>query len=284
MRIGLFILFLLSANFLFGQDSLRSDIPDTTSDRVLKPVEIIQTFPFDDNKFVRISGTPQVMIKQERTDNSSDILFYIIAGFVFIAALMRRFYSVYFNNLFKIFFNTSLRQTQLTDIILQARLTSLMFNFLFVCSAGLYLWLFGVHFKVFRNDNYAMILLCIGLLTAIYIGKYISIKFLGWISGSQEAADRYIFIIFLVNKILGLFLIPLIVFIAFTGFAENVFVISWLLVILLFVIRNVRTYSLLGHRLRISRFHFMLYLSGVEIIPLLIVLHYIFGYVKSAHF
>jgi hypothetical protein len=39
---------------------------------------------------------------------------------------------------------------------------------------------------------------------------------MGWMSGMQQAADNYIFVIFLVNKITGIVLIPFIILLAFS--------------------------------------------------------------------
>ena len=64
-------------------------------------------------------------------------MFYLIAGIVLLLAFFKYFNSRYFTNLFRVFFNTSLRQSQLTDQLLQAKLPSLLFNLFFILSGGI---------------------------------------------------------------------------------------------------------------------------------------------------
>ena len=39
----------------------------------------------------------------------------------------------------------------------------------------------------------------------VYVLKYSTLKFTGWITGLNEATNTYIFVIFLINKIIGIF-------------------------------------------------------------------------------
>src|SRR5204863_5735614 len=98
--------------------------------------------------------------------------------------MMKVFYDRYFKNIFSVFFNTSLRQNQLTDLLLQARLPSLIFNIFFVITGGIYGWLVLTHYNILRQNNfYFLIPLCIFVLGLIYFGKFCGLKLIGWITG-----------------------------------------------------------------------------------------------------
>ena len=58
---------------------------------------------------------------------------------------------------------------------------------------------------------------CMGLLAAIYLVKFLVLKFIGWVFSISRATDIYIFIVFLVNKMLGIFLLPFLIVIIFSG-------------------------------------------------------------------
>ncbi len=117
-----------------------------------------------------------------------------------------------------LFFRVSLRQQQIREQVLQTPLPSLLLNILFVISAGLYAcfllhysrWGAGVNFWV-------LYLNCMGLLAAIYVVKFLVLKFIGWVFSISRATDIYIFIVFLVNKMLGIFLLPFLIVIIFSG-------------------------------------------------------------------
>ena len=85
-----------------------------------------------ENRFLNAAGLPAAMENQIRKPFDQDHFFYLLAILGLILGFFRFFYTRYFNNLFRVFFNASLRQSQLTDQLLQAKLPSLFFNILFV--------------------------------------------------------------------------------------------------------------------------------------------------------
>ena len=65
-----------------------------------------------------------------------------------------------------------------------------------------------------------MIVSSIGLTGLIYLVKYCALKFTGWVTGLKEITNTYVFVIFLINKIIGIFLVPFIVILAFSENAD----------------------------------------------------------------
>lgn len=226
------------------------------------------------NKYLNATTTPLSLAAKEKTKTGKEFLFYILGLLILTLALFKVFYTKYFNNIFKVFFNTSLRQNQLTDLLLQAKLPSLIFNIFFIMSAGLYAWLLLNHYNLLKqSNNYIFIALSILLAGIIYFGKFLFIKLIGWVSGMSEATDQYIFVIFLINKITGILLIPFIILLAFapTNWITIIIISSFLVIGILFLLRYLRSYSLLQYQLRINFFHFLLYIIGMEFLPILLI-------------
>jgi Domain of unknown function (DUF4271) len=226
------------------------------------------------NKILNSDSTPVSLAVQLKKDNDKDFLFYIVAGLMLLLAFLKYFYNRYFTNLFRVFFNTSLRQSQLTDQLLQAKLPSLVFNAFFILSAGFYSYVLLRHYGWLNGENkWMMMLYFIALIGLIYLVKFCVLKFTGWVTGLTDVTNTYVFIIFLINKIIGIFLVPFIVILSFSDiYIVNVAVIISLISILLFLLlRFFRSYGLLQNQLKISRFHFMLYIAGIEILPLLLI-------------
>lgn len=224
--------------------------------------------------YLNSSGLPVAKLIVDRKYPQLDIVFYLLLGVVLFLSFLRFFSERYFNNLFRVFFNTSLRQSQLTDQLLQAKQVSLLFNLLFVITGGLYVYFLLRHFNwVSNNHILTNIGICTGVVAIIYFVKYLSLKFTGWLTGFKTAANTYLFIIFLINKILGILLIPFVVMIAFAaGFLQYPAVlVSLLMIALMFLLRFIRSYSLLRREIKVSRFHFFIYIAGVEIMPLLLI-------------
>ncbi len=226
------------------------------------------------SKYINSAATPVARITNERAGHFNDLLFYLLLTVVLFLAFLRFFFERYFNNLFRVFFNTSLRQSQLTDQLLQAKQVSLFFNILFTVTGGLYVYFLLRHFNWIKDGNaIGNIGLCILSVALIYFVKYVSLKFTGWLTGYQQAANVYLFVIFLINKILGILLIPFIVIIAFAaGFLQYPAVlISLLMIGLMFLLRFLRSYGLLRKEIKVSRFHFFIYIAGIELMPLLLI-------------
>ena len=157
---------------------------------------------------------------------------------------------------------------------MQTPLPSLLLNGFFVISGGLYIAFLLQHFKLSPVSNFWLLFLycCLGL-SAAYFVKFIGLKISGWLFNVKEAADSYIFIVFVVNKMIGILLLPFLVLIAFAlGDVYSVgLTISWCLVAGLLGYRFILTYAAVRNQVKVNPFHFFLYLCAFEIAPLLLV-------------
>lgn len=229
---------------------------------------------FSTNLLLNSKSTPLALVAKTKALTTINLFFYLLFGEVFILALLRFFYSRYFDNLFRVFFNTSLRQSQLTDQLLQAKQVSLFYNLLFVITGGIYVYLLLVHFKLLHTSDIKLGLgMCILGLAVIYFFKFLILKFTGWITGYKEVVNTYLFIIFLINKILSVLLLPLVIIMAFSsvGLQVAAVYISFFIIGLLFLFRFLRSYGLLQHQIKVGRFHFFMYIIGIELLPLMLI-------------
>ena len=259
---------------LLNKDSLFPALKDTVIDSVNTYAQNPLQRLLNENRFLNAESTATNFIQREKKRQSKDLLFYTVFSLVFVFALLKFIFSRYFSNLFRVFFNTSLRQSQLTDQLLQDKLPSLLFNVLFVLVGGAYIYLLLNYFEKSGNlQGWKLIMFCIATLAIIYLVKFMVLKFTGWVTGFKQEADTYIFIVFLVNKILAIYLIPLMIIVAFSDrqVVEIAMIISYVLIGVMLLLRFFRSYSLLRNRIHVSRLHFFLYIAGIEIIPLALI-------------
>ena len=232
------------------------------------------------NKYLNAAATSVSLTAKQKKKPGKEFLFYLLGIVILLLAIFKVLYTKYFNNIFRVFFNSSLRQNQLTDLLLQAKLPSLIFNIFFVISAGLYAWLLLEHYhQLKQNNNYILLAFSILFVAIIYCGKFLALKLIGWISGMQAAADQYIFIIFLINKITGILLIPFTVMLAFSPlhWVNIIMIASYFVIGILFLLRYLRSYGLLQTQVKITGIHFLLYIIGMEILPLLLIYKTVIG-------
>jgi hypothetical protein len=164
--------------------------------------------------------------------------------------------------------------------LLQNSLASLIMNIGFVMSFSLLatLIIFNAHLLPisFWEGFFYMCLFFLGL----YIGKFICLTIVGYIFNTIELVQTYIFVVFMINKVLGILLIPFIGILAFAKPDLHPFAIggAGLLMVLLILYRYLFSLTSVRNKLHISSFHFFLYLCAFEIIPLLILYKLIVQY------
>ncbi len=203
-----------------------------------------------------------------------EALFYVLVFLFIIYGLLRRAFPKYFSDLFRLFFRTTLKQRQIRDQLMQTPLPSLLLNGFFVICGGLYATFLLQYFNIIDNENFWLMFLysCVGLSFA-YLMKFIGLKISGWLFNVEEAANSYIFIVFIVNKMIGILLLPILVVLAFAF--GNVYAggitISWCLIAVLFLYRFILTYAAIHNQVSVNPFHFFLYLCAFEIAPLLLI-------------
>jgi hypothetical protein len=108
------------------------------------------------------------------------------------------------------------------------------------------------------------------------------LKFLGWALQVKEATNVYIFIVFTTNKIIGIALLPFLIVLAFTNgmISQVAITLAVSMVIGLFAYRFFLSYVSIHRQVKISFFHFLIYLCAFEIIPLLLINKLLFTFLS----
>ncbi len=228
----------------------------------------------DSNVFLNNLPVSISNIATPKINKNQPNLFYLFISVLILLGLTRFFYPRYFTTLFKVFFNTSLKQSQLTDQLNQASIPALLFNLLFFVSSSLFL---AILVKITNTASlFSVIKLAStfgGALVLCYIIKYLSLKLTGWVWQHQAEANEYLFIVFLVNKVMGIFLIPvsILLFYGNQNISQYVLFGSFMVIILLFLVRFFRSYTILQSKLKVSSFHFILYILCIEVLPIAVI-------------
>lgn len=227
------------------------------------------------NRYLNTTGKPaHYDINHLRPDQQQDWLIYLVGGTLLLLGIIRTSYLKYFSDLFRAFMNPTLSQRQLKDQLSQSPFPNFLMNAFFVISLGLYLYLLMYRLN-YPTDAIAWILIpgLMLLVGVIYLLKYIVLRFCGWLFGNEELIDAYVFILYLINKILGIMLAPFLVILAFCKpeIAQTSLYISIFFIVLLVGYRYIRSYSLVRQHLSFSKLHFFLYLCAFEVVPVLII-------------
>lgn len=233
--------------------------------------------------YIGLDRPAMYMLMMERPSGSRDRVFYLLVSLLFFVAFIRLLFPKYFQNTFRLFFQTSFRQKQTRDQLAQQSLGSLLLNLLFFISGAIYVTLVLEYYQLTGFPFWRLLFYSLLLLAALYVGKFLFLTFAGWVFNAKEGAETYIFIVFLINKIIGVMLIPFILVIAFAeaSLVQAAVTASVILLLMLFVYRYFVSLQSFRKDLHINPFHFFLYLCGVEIVPLLVIGKAVFNYIDG---
>ena len=243
--------------------------------RIIDSVRLAQQAS-DSLKRLAEKQMPVQILKEgdKKVFQGKEYLFYYLIFLFILFGLLRRVFAKYFYDLFRVFFKTTLKQRQTQEQLLQSSLASVFMNSFFVLSAGLYVNFLLQYFQLVISENFWLqYVYCIGALAAIYLVKFIGLKITGWLFNVSNTTDSYIFIVFIINKMLGIFLLPFLLLLAFANdplYSYAMFI-SWIGLGLLLIYRFILSYSAVRKEVKLNSFHFILYILGFEVIPLLLI-------------
>lgn len=203
--------------------------------------------------------------------------FYLLLFLCLILGMIRFMDTRYFLNLWRAFWNPTLSNRQLKDQLQGAGLPNLLMNFFFAVAVGAYCYyvvkFFTPHHSGVIPPSVLLIMLIMGT-GLIYLIKYAAVRFSGWAFRVEGITEHYIFNVFLINKVLGVALIPFIIVMAFADhqWAQQAIVLSFIAGGILLLNRYIRSWQVFGSFFQYSKFHFFMYLCASELLPLAVLM------------
>jgi len=225
------------------------------------------------SKYLPFQNQAILQFSQERNNQSQELLFYILTGLVGILAAIRLIFPKYFKNLFLLVMQTSVRQKQTREQLLQNNLAAILLNMLFLATASIYVSLLVKQKHWINLPFYQLVSYSSLLLLLVYLGKFLFLSFSGWVFNVREATNAYNFIVFLVNKVLGVILIPFVLVLTYSPepLRQIATTLSLGICFILFGYRYLIGFGAIRNNLKVSALHFFLYLCAVEILPLVLI-------------
>ncbi len=247
-------------------------VPPVT-DTIIKFKLSLQDF-YTQNSYLQNDG-PAIFYTESRIKTKGvEAWFYLITGLLIILALLKSFFSKYFNDLFGIFFQATFRQKSVKEQLLQNNLASMTLNGFFIISATLFIYQLGNYFKWLPKGNMWQQLMLIALiLSIVYLTKYLVLMLCGWLFNVKEGAQTYIFVVFLLNKIVGIVITPAIIILALgnPSFRPIMITIILLLIGFLFFYRYFLTAPVINKLLKVNKLHLILYFLCIEVVPVILI-------------
>lgn len=280
MRKWLFLLLLLFQASLPGWSRISVakyegvTLPDSavvnTGFRHLRDSVVARHQLFTSARIISDIEVPHVQVSQ-----TAD--FYLLLLLCLMLGIIRFVDPRYFYNLWLAFTNPTLSNRQLKDQLLGAGIPNFLMNVFFSISVGAYIYYIVKYFTPHRSGvipSSLLILMLIAGTAIIYLSKYVAVRFSGWAFRMEGLTEHYLFNVFLINKILGIILVPFIIVLAFAdqGVVQQMVFISFVVAGVLILNRYVRSWQVFGAFFQYSKFHFFMYLCASEILPLAVLM------------
>ncbi len=224
---------------------------------------------------IRAERNAKPLTAKEKESNYRRFLFVAILIMFIILTLIVTIFRILIEKIWKAFLNDNLLNQLHREQSSGLALAYIILYLLFFINAGLFAFLAARHFGVsISTSNVYSLLLCVGGIAGFFLAKHIILWLAGFIFPIGKEVDSYQFTIMIFNIIIGLFLVPIVLFIGYAPQDMTGIVVYGALGILglTFLFLNLRGLFISTRFIAGNKFHFLLYLCAVEIAPILAII------------
>ena len=197
------------------------------------------------------------------------ILFLAFVMFVWLYAVNRK----RLNQVIKAFYiNRYANQLARDEVSIGNRVT-IFLSTLFVLTFALFITQLANYYGFFQQEDQLILFLKVaGMIIVAYAIKMLSVRVFGSIFQNQKEANDYGMTVFLFCNTLGLFMLPVVIGLAFIRqLPPEIFIYSGYVIFVFFLCIRLLRGAIIGfNSIRISKFYLFLYLCTLEILPFVI--------------
>lgn len=229
----------------------------------------------------RTSETPGFTVERrrkpvtakEKTAIFQRFLFFTILTMMVILTLVVTVFRVFISKIWRAFKSDNMLSQLLREQSTDTTVAYLILYVMFFVNAGIFVFLALRYFNIkIAGNNISTLLLCIGGIAGFYAVKHLLLQIVKYIFPVEKEVSRYNFTVTVFNVIAGIFLVPMVLLIAYAPAGVTGFAIYLALGLLLLTIafRALRGLFIANRFFAWHKFHFFLYLCAVEFAPLLV--------------
>jgi hypothetical protein len=211
-------------------------------------------------------------------DFRPDWLFVIIIGSLVLLAWLKLFYYKFLDQIMQSVSNYQLSGKLLRDqnIFSKRVAIALNLNFVFIGGAFVYLIFAYYNLRPFLLNDILSYLSYSGCLVVLLIVRFVVLHITGYIFDNHQLFREYLHQIFLIYKNLGIYLIPLVIGLAYIRENLRVYFIylGFILVFSAYLLRFFKGVRILMNK-DVLIFYLILYLCTLEILPFLILYRFL---------
>jgi hypothetical protein len=204
---------------------------------------------------------------------------FVAAGILFVAFILfvwlYAFNRKRLNRVIKAFYIGRYANQLAREEVFLGNRVSIFLSTLFVLTSAFFITQVIGYYGFFDNKNTSVIFIQAALIiVGIYAIKILSVKLFGFIFQNPKPASDYAMTIFLFCNAIGLFMLPIVICMAFVRqISPLVFIYSGFIIFCSFlVIRLLRAIIIGFNTIRVSKLYLFLYIWVLEIVPFIIMI------------
>ena len=156
-----------------------------------------------------------------------------------------------------------------------------LFYIFAILSIGFFVFLIVQEFEYsfYTQNPWKGLGISIGLLAVLLLAKHTTLSLIGYIFPIQKEIALYSMTIIVFSIIIGIILIPINLLISFApeGLTRMITYIALAIIILIYLFRSLRGLFIANKFILFHKFHFLLYICTVEVVPIAIIARVILG-------
>ncbi len=249
--------------------SSRTKLESITILDYIKPIDARQVESFAEKDSKPGIGLPEKSISRDKPD-------WFIGVFILVLILLatvRLFFNKYLNQLFHAIVNYATSSRLFRDRSVSITHASFRLDLIFYFIFSIFIFQFFAEFNISLSQaGFLSYLIILGLVVSYYTLKKLAYSFTGIVAENTTETTEFLYNMHLHNRILGLFLIPVTLVIAFTTFQNPrlVFYAGVLICGAFYLLLLIRGAKILMTK-HFSIFYLILYLCTLEILPLIFI-------------
>jgi hypothetical protein len=199
-------------------------------------------------------------------------LLLILISFVLIASI-KAFFNKYLNQLFRTIISYSEAYKLYRDYNAIIDRVYFLLNFNLILTGSLFeFYLLKLFFPAKPiGSDYVVLILCSVFILGVYFTRYFLNKLIGFILDQKQAFDEFSHSNLLYYKVAGLFLLPVVSFLALVNVKYHfIFVLTGVFLIFIIYIISIFRATTIMFKKGILLFYWILYLCTIEFLPLLL--------------
>ncbi|HZL11097.1 MAG TPA: DUF4271 domain-containing protein [Prolixibacteraceae bacterium] len=235
--------------------------------------DLLKPVPYDSLHTV-LKGVEVVFPGKKLQQKNPDWLIGVLILSFLLFASVRLIFNKYLSQLIQSAVNYStfsrLFRERYFNVLHASFRLDLIFNMLMALFGFQFLSLYKINLGV--SNSFYVYLICLGIVTGYFTAKRIIYYLIGILTERKQEIQEYLFNITVFNRVLGLFLLPVTVTIAFANLSQvEIFVFGGLLIIIIFYMLSLYRGGKIFFIKQFPIFYLILYLCTLEIIPLFLI-------------